>query len=132
MARQFNRVDTVAESIIEEVGGDRSAKVLFKGKIVGVNRTLQMGHVFGEVVIEGIESFQGKLKIPFKNENIAAIRIHPDGTETVSTNFGPVLRWIIGSDLGSLSLPQQFRILFVLSTRKMVRLSEHLNTDMGY
>lgn len=103
MARQFNRLDSVAESIIEEVGGDGSAKILFKGKIVAVERTLKMGHIHGEVIIEGTDSreeaekiqapFHGKLKIPFKNENIAAIKIEDDGSENVSiirshSNFG--------------------------------------------
>lgn len=88
-ARQTNRIDTVAESIISEVGGSESARVLFKGKIVGVERTLRMGHVYGEVVIEAApsSSFSGNLKIPFKNENIAALALHPDnsnsGTETI-------------------------------------------------
>ena len=95
-ARASNRIDNVAESIIEEVGGDGSAKVLFKGKIVGCDRTLRMGHVYGEVIIEGADNngttsnekiqYMGKLKIPFKNENIAAYKIEDDGTERVS-NF---------------------------------------------
>lgn len=70
-ARKFNNVDNVAETILEECGGPDSGKVLWKGKIVGVERTLRMGHVYGECLIEGT---QGKIKIPFKNENIAAIR----------------------------------------------------------
>jgi DUF917 family protein len=93
-ARQFNRIDTVAESIIKEVGGDGSAKVLYKGKIVGVDRTLRMGHIYGELLIEGIDTndevgltkgkgFRGKMKIPFKNENMAAYQIEDDGTETL-------------------------------------------------
>ncbi|KAH6723923.1 hypothetical protein BKA61DRAFT_648951 [Leptodontidium sp. MPI-SDFR-AT-0119] len=68
LSRRLNRIGTVAESIIEEVG---SGKVLFRGKIVGVERSLRMGHVYGEVVIEG-EGGE-KMKIPFKNENIVAI-----------------------------------------------------------
>ncbi|EGO52020.1 hypothetical protein NEUTE1DRAFT_132793 [Neurospora tetrasperma FGSC 2508] len=108
-ARAMNRLDEVAETIVEECGGGQkgvAAKVLFKGKIVGVRRTLRMGHVYGECIIEGTdvtddttsttndgrrtrgrrggqgvageekEDFTGKrIKIPFKNENIAAIRI---------------------------------------------------------
>jgi DUF917 family protein len=55
---------------------------LFKGKIVGVERKLYMGHVYGEVIIEGTDAAStGKIKIPFKNENIAAIRI-PEGGES--------------------------------------------------
>ncbi|KAK3948381.1 hypothetical protein QBC32DRAFT_381448 [Pseudoneurospora amorphoporcata] len=115
-ARAMNRLEEVAETIVEECssgdgGGGRhgerekGAKVLFKGKIVGVRRTLRMGHVYGECIIEGTDVssddtvttttitsggkrtegavggdeqnlFTGKrIKIPFKNENIAAIRI---------------------------------------------------------
>ncbi|KAK4173873.1 hypothetical protein QBC36DRAFT_358911 [Triangularia setosa] len=93
-ARQENRIETMAESITEEFGGSTSGKVLFKGKIVGVQRTLRMGHVYGECIIEGADNsgldgvndgkrgqqFSGRIKIPFKNENIAAIKIH-DGQE---------------------------------------------------
>lgn len=87
-ARLTNRVDNVAETIINECGGPGAAKVLWKGKIVGVERTLRMGHVYGECIIEGADiaeredptqesqaQFKGFIKIPFKNENIAAIRI---------------------------------------------------------
>ena len=95
-ARRNNRVDSVAESIIEECGGSKGAKVLWKGKIVGVQRTLRMGHIYGECIIEGgevagaVESntlvsadaekqeFVGRVKIPFKNENIGVIRV-PEG-----------------------------------------------------
>lgn len=98
-ARRENRVDQVAEEIIAEVGGPAAARVLWKGKIVRVTRTLRMGHIYGECVIEGMDvagakegddgalkeemggegrgQFTGLIKIPFKNENIAAIRI-PD------------------------------------------------------
>lgn len=102
-AKAMNRLDQVAETIVEECGGKEGAKVLFKGKIVGVRRTLRMGHVYGECIIEGTDltddttstpavnggkkeatrgedDFTGRrIKIPFKNENIAAIRI-PDGS----------------------------------------------------
>ena len=52
-ARKENRIDSVAESIIDAVGGPETGRVLFKGKIVGVERTLRMGHIYGEVIIEG-------------------------------------------------------------------------------
>ncbi|KAH8881479.1 hypothetical protein GQ53DRAFT_812639 [Thozetella sp. PMI_491] len=89
-ARRMNRVDTVAETIIDECGGPEAAKVLWKGKIVGVERTLRMGHIYGECIVEGsdvvdsesgttasdgVERFTGFIKIPFKNENIAAVKI---------------------------------------------------------
>lgn len=80
-AHKENRIDTVAESIIEAIGGAETGRVLFKGKIVGVTRKLHMGHVYGEVVIQGTTpDFLGStIKIPFKNENIAALRIPETG-----------------------------------------------------
>lgn len=90
LSRCTNTIDTVAESIIEEVGGPESAKVLFKGKIVGVERITKMGHAYGEVVIEstsatGVENgdVKERLIIPFKNENIYAKKIAADGTNEV-------------------------------------------------
>ncbi|KAI4609634.1 hypothetical protein J4E80_008278 [Alternaria sp. BMP 0032] len=82
-ARKENRIDNVAQSIIDAVGGSETGRALFKGKIVGVERKLYMGHVYGEVIIEATGSeYQGKIKIPFKNENIAAIRIPENGEST--------------------------------------------------
>jgi DUF917 family protein len=79
-ARKENRIDNVAECIIDAVGGTESGRVLFKGKIVGVERKLYMGHVYGEVIIEGTDAaYTGKIKVPFKNENISAIRIPESG-----------------------------------------------------
>jgi DUF917 family protein len=79
-ARKENRIDNVAEAIIDAVGGSGAGRVLFKGKIVGVERKLYMGHVYGEVIIEGADApYTGKIKVPFKNENIAAIRIPENG-----------------------------------------------------
>lgn len=84
-ARQENRIDNVAEAIIEAAGGPKTGCVLFKGKIVGVERKLWLGHVYGEVIVEGTDGsgYGGKIKIPFKNENIAAIRMH-EGQESVT------------------------------------------------
>ncbi|CAI6284704.1 unnamed protein product [Periconia digitata] len=81
-ARKQHRLEDVASCIIDAVGGSETGRVLFKGKIVGVERKLWMGHVYGEVIVEGRDAadasspFSGKIKIPFKNENIAAIRLH--------------------------------------------------------
>ncbi|EHK98436.1 putative Hydantoin utilization protein A [Glarea lozoyensis 74030] len=96
LSRSLNSIDTVAESIINEVGGEESAKVLWKGKITGVERTLRMGHVYGEVIIENVDmtgtgdpgdiATGKKLKIPFKNENILTIEVSEDGHEEVSNH----------------------------------------------
>ncbi|KAF7557752.1 hypothetical protein G7Z17_g364 [Cylindrodendrum hubeiense] len=86
-ARLSNRIDSVAETIVDECGGPEAAKVLWKGKIVGVERKLHNGHVYGECIIEGADvadaststtdgdgQFKGLVKIPFKNENIAVLK----------------------------------------------------------
>ncbi|KAG9254169.1 uncharacterized protein F5Z01DRAFT_736979 [Emericellopsis atlantica] len=88
LSRCTNTIDTVAESIIEEVGGAESASVLFKGKIVGVERVLKMGHAYGEVTIESTsdektDASKEKLVIPFKNENIYAKKVYSDGNEEI-------------------------------------------------
>ncbi|SPN99127.1 related to D-amino acid hydantoin hydrolase (hydantoinase) [Cephalotrichum gorgonifer] len=95
LARKANRMSEVAEMIIEECGGREGARVLWKGKVVGVERTLKTGHVYGECIIEGMDvaegdgaggegggspEFKGRIKIPFKNENIAAIKMRKDST----------------------------------------------------
>ncbi|KAF5600254.1 d-amino acid hydantoin hydrolase (hydantoinase) [Fusarium pseudoanthophilum] len=99
-ARKENRVDNVAETIIEECGGPGAGKVLWKGKIIGVERTLRNGHVYGECLIEGADvrdehvasgdiskQFKGVVKIPFKNENIAALRVHSDRKEELQEDI---------------------------------------------
>jgi DUF917 family protein len=80
-----NTLSTVAEAIVQEVGGEKSAKILFRGKIVGVERRLFKGHSYGSITIsistadddDGSESnttrmkavaSEGTLTIPFKNE----------------------------------------------------------------
>jgi DUF917 family protein len=85
LSRCSNTVDTVAETIFAEVGGAETASVLFKGKIVGVERTLRMGHAYGEVVIEGDgdSATKERLVIPFKNENMFAKKVFADGREKV-------------------------------------------------
>ena len=89
LSRCTKSVDTVAESIIAEVGGPESARVLFKGKIVGVERVLRMGHAYGEVIIEAatggdLKAAKERLVIPFKNENIYARKEDADGKGEVS------------------------------------------------
>ncbi|KAM5455164.1 hypothetical protein MaudCBS49596_001804 [Microsporum audouinii] len=99
-----NTLSTVAEQIIDEVGGPESAKILFRGKIVAVERRLFKGHSYGEITIQQILKNEiesdiaeqlsedtrrssapvatgGVLKIPFKNENIYAKHISDKGEE---------------------------------------------------
>lgn len=85
LCRSQNQLDAVADVIIDAVGGPQTARTLFRGKIVSVERKTMKGHVHGEVVIAAQEGdgFEGVMKIPFKNENILATRVQADGTEEV-------------------------------------------------
>jgi DUF917 family protein len=98
-ARRENCIDSVAETIVEECGGSHAAVVLWRGKIVGVERKLRKGHVYGECIIEGVNmadladrpgadgitpgeaQYQGFIRIPFKNENIAVIKTSNSSAE---------------------------------------------------
>lgn len=75
-ARQSNELDNVGRFIIESVGGPGVAREIYRGKIVGIERRLEKGHAYGEVIIESTSStgssFAERLTIPFKNENIMA------------------------------------------------------------
>lgn len=95
-AAKTNTIATVAERIVSEVGGPSAAKILFRGKIVAIERRLYKGHSHGEVVIEQIPADEhedttqsmdavasgGVLRIPFMNENLIAEH-HDNGGATV-------------------------------------------------
>jgi DUF917 family protein len=55
-AHATNTVSSVAEQIIEEVGGLKTAKILFRGKISAVERRLYKGHSYGEISISGLSA----------------------------------------------------------------------------
>lgn len=86
--------------MIEEVGGADSAKILFRGKIIGIERRLFNGHSHGEVVIKHLSAGDeedesstsssrpavatgGELRIPFMNENLIAKHVDDGGGEKV-------------------------------------------------
>lgn len=102
LAHATNTISTVAEQMVLECGGPEASKVLFRGKIVAVERRLFKAHSYGEITIQQIPDSEkedssnrnafatagitplavgGVLKIPFKNENIYALHIAEDGTE---------------------------------------------------
>ncbi|CUM62475.1 uncharacterized protein PRCAT00000025001 [Priceomyces carsonii] len=70
IARQKSEIDRLPEIILKSIGGSRSGRKIFAGKIIGVEKRLFKGHVYGEVLIE--DEHKNKLCIPFKNENIVA------------------------------------------------------------
>lgn len=77
LARHRAQFDDLPKYILESLGPD-AGKQIFYGKIVGVEKRLFMGHVYGEVIIEAEN--KDRMKIPFKNENIVA-EVQKDGSD---------------------------------------------------
>ena len=51
LANKTNQISNIGPILVDALGGPSTAKVLFKGKITGVARTLFKGHTIGECVI---------------------------------------------------------------------------------
>lgn len=134
LSRCTNQVDTVAESIIDEVGGPTSAKVLFKGKIVGVERVLRMGHAYGEVIIESASedgtSPAERIVIPFKNENIFVKKIGPDGQEEVLAVV-PDLVCVIDAQNGEAIGTQEYRYGLLVVVLGITASEKWTSTERG-
>ncbi|KAI1110840.1 hydantoinase [Nemania sp. NC0429] len=154
-ARRMNQMDNVAEAIIAECGGSEAGKVLWKGKIVGVERTLRMGHVYGECIIEGMDAiddddsrsslpaprFRGLLKVPFKNENIAAIKMprttidrETHETEEEVLAIAPDLVTIIGAQDGEAIGTPEYRyglLVIVLALSASDRWTSERGIEIG-
>ena len=118
-----NSLSMVAEAIIDEAGGPGAAKVLFRGRIVEVERRLFKGHSYGTVHIAAFDNDDeqdlnaanrsmavatgGMLKIPFKNENILAEHTLPDGTTTRIVASVPDLIAVLDNGSGrALGVPE--------------------------
>lgn len=69
IAKQNSDIINLPNRIIESIK-PTSSKLIFEGKIIGVEKKLRNGYVFGEVIIE--DKSQNKLRIPFQNENLLA------------------------------------------------------------
>ncbi|KAF0319735.1 hydantoinase/oxoprolinase [Colletotrichum asianum] len=123
LCQATNTMSTVAEFIIKEAGGSEAAKVLFRGKIMRVERRLFKGHSYGEVHIAAFESGDedeaasvkdraaavaqgGVLKVPFKNENILAEHTSEDGKTSILATV-PDLISILDNESGrALGVPE--------------------------
>lgn len=120
-AEATNTLSTVAEAIVNEVGGEKSAKILFRGKIVDVERRLFKGHSYGSITVAALSTDEeeetsskripsvvstGTIKIPFKNENIYAEHTAEDGTTQIIASV-PDLICVLDSASGrSLGVPE--------------------------
>ncbi|KAK4542745.1 hypothetical protein LTR36_006121 [Oleoguttula mirabilis] len=123
-AEATNTLSTVAEAIVDQVGGAKSAKILFRGKIVNVERRLFKGHSYGSITIAGLSAFEedssaenianrlpavvtgGTLNIPFKNENIYAEHTAEDGTKTIIASVPDLIAVLDTGSGRSLGVPE--------------------------
>ncbi|KAK0434338.1 hypothetical protein EV421DRAFT_2011351 [Armillaria borealis] len=112
LCRAKNVIDYVSEAIISEAGGPESAKVLFKGKVVQVERRTVKGHLFGEITIKAADvsgsgnGFSGSMKIPFKNENLVAKIVTEDGAEEVVASVPDLICVCDAANGGAIGTPE--------------------------
>ncbi|KFY79986.1 hypothetical protein V499_01092 [Pseudogymnoascus sp. VKM F-103] len=136
-AKLSNTIGTVTDQIIDELGGSSAAKLLFIGKIIGVERKLLKGHSYGEVIVEEMPAGKederkvayapttqgGQLRVPFKNENIYAKHIAKDDNETFVAMV-PNLIAILDAQTGKALRVPEFRygvIVHVLGITALLR-----------
>lgn len=119
LAEATNTLSRVAEAIVHEVGGPKSAKILFRGKVISVERRLFKGHSYGSITIASLPVAEqedesampalatgGTLDIPFKNENIYAEHTAEDGSKTIVASV-PDLICVLDAGSGrSLGVPE--------------------------
>lgn len=94
-AQQRGELSTVADALIQEAGGSKSARRIFQGKIRGVRSTVTAtAHSLGEVFVEGLSEDEmesdadrcddfSEVVVPFMNENLAVIAKDKQGNESV-------------------------------------------------
>ncbi|KAH7886988.1 hydantoinase [Phlebopus sp. FC_14] len=148
LARKQSNIDQIGSIIVDAVGGSKSAKVLFSGKITDVRRRLHKGHTIGEVVITAlaldedveqdperpVEKFSGKLVIPFKNENLYAEHTADDG-QTMMLASVPDLISVLdaqnGSALGTPQYKYGLRVLVLGITAAPQWTQTHRGLEIG-
>lgn len=146
MAEATNTMSRVAEAIVEEAGGEKSAKILFRGKIVAVERRLFKGHSYGEITIAGIAGDDddapenrgrmaavvsgGTLKIPFKNENILAEHTDDEGNKSVIASV-PDLIAVLDTESGKALGVPEFKYGYRVTVLGITCSPRWTETEMG-
>ncbi|KAI1380512.1 hydantoinase [Hypoxylon crocopeplum] len=121
IAQQARNVVDVPRALIAAAGGDKSARVLFQGKIRSVKSTLTTtAHSLGEVTVERLSDSEmetevdrlgeGLLEVvvPFMNENLVAIGKKEDGSEQVLATI-PDLIFLLDTSTGEAVGVQEYR-----------------------
>ncbi|GBE85493.1 hypothetical protein SCP_0800100 [Sparassis crispa] len=115
LARRQHSIARIGSILVDALGGRKSGRVLFSGKITDVQRTVYKGHTIGSVHIDAFavdddleedpeyptERFSGSLVIPFKNENLYA-EYHPgDGAPSKIIATVPDLICVLDAQSGA-------------------------------
>lgn len=107
LAQQSASLSTLADALIEECGGPKTAQRLFTGKIRSVESGLtKTAHSVGKVTIEALSEDESEsaadrsdawseVVVPFMNENLAVLGKDKSGQETVSLIVPQVLCSIV-------------------------------------
>ncbi|RFU24482.1 hypothetical protein B7463_g11857, partial [Scytalidium lignicola] len=115
VALSLTNTRSIADAIIEEVGGPETAKKLFEGKIVSVEKMQFKGHTYGEVVIEPLSdeeeegtasTFTGSVMIPFKNENLYVQHTSPSGEKTMFATVPDLIAVLDSQNGQALGVPE--------------------------
>ncbi|KAG7693567.1 hypothetical protein KL914_004815 [Ogataea haglerorum] len=80
-ARAASDLDNLPHRIIDACGGSDTAKCVFKGKILSVEKKLQRGYGYGVVELESVDGPKHRIRVPFKNENIVIYEVDEHGSE---------------------------------------------------
>ncbi|TQN63946.1 putative D-/L-hydantoinase subunit A, partial [Colletotrichum shisoi] len=121
LAQQRGAVAHVAGDIIEAAGGPGSARVLFQGKIRGVESTLTTtAHSLGKVTVERLSESEMETEtdrvgeglrevvVPFMNENLGVLGKLEDGSETILAAV-PDLIFLLDTSTGEAIGVQEYR-----------------------
>ncbi|KAK8188343.1 hypothetical protein IWZ00DRAFT_576569 [Phyllosticta capitalensis] len=143
-AERSNTLSKVCESIVEEVGGQKTARVLYRGKIINVERRLYKGHSYGTITISGIPADEqeevvdampavaegGKLVIPHKNENLYCEHKAEDGTKRIIATVPDLIAVLDTSSGRGLGVPE-FRYGLRVTVLGITASPQWTSTDMG-
>ncbi|KAL7424492.1 hypothetical protein Q5752_000176 [Cryptotrichosporon argae] len=124
-ARQAN-IGNIGPVLVDALGGDAAACVLFAGKIVDVARKIVKGHSYGEVVVQALAAedaddgpkFEGSAKVPFKNENLYC-EVTAGGSSKIVAGVPDLIAVIdaqSGAALGTPDFKYGLRVLIVCVT----------------
>ncbi|XXG95527.1 hypothetical protein Hte_001791 [Hypoxylon texense] len=120
-AQQAGNVADVPRALIAAAGGERSAEVLFQGKIRSVKSTLTTtAHSLGEVTVERLADSEMEtdvdkigeglveIVVPFMNENLVVKGKMKDGSEKILATI-PDLIFLLDTSTGEAVGVQEYR-----------------------